>query len=63
MAGALQVRLGGENSYKGEPVTTPIIGEQFGRPSTKKAEQAIRIVAAVSVLGAFAAVLLRRRKG
>ncbi len=63
IAGALQVRLGGENSYKGEPVTTPIIGEQFARPSTEKAEQAIRIVAAVSVLGAFAAVLLRRRKG
>ncbi len=62
MAGALQVRLGGENFYDGEPVTAPLIGERFSQPSTQNAKQAIRIVAAVSVLGAAAALLLGRRK-
>jgi adenosylcobinamide-phosphate synthase len=62
MAGALQVRLGGENFYDGEPVAAPLIGERFSRPTTQKAEQAIRIAAAVSVLGAVTALLLRRRK-
>jgi adenosylcobinamide-phosphate synthase len=62
MAGALQVRLGGENFYDGEPVAAPLIGERFSRPSAQKAEQAIRIVAAVSVLGAVTALLLRRRR-
>lgn len=63
MAGALQVRLGGENYYDGEPVTTPFIGERFSRPSTQKAERAIGVVAAVSVLGVVAALLLRRKNG
>ena len=62
MAGALQVRLGGENFYDGEPVAAPLIGESFSRPSAQKAEQAIRIAAAVSVLGAVTALLLGRRK-
>jgi adenosylcobinamide-phosphate synthase len=61
MAGALQVRLGGENFYEGKPVAVPLMGEQFSRPSAQKAEQAIRIVAAVSILGAVAALLLGRR--
>jgi adenosylcobinamide-phosphate synthase len=62
MSGALQVRLGGENFYDGERVTAPFIGDRFSSPTPKKAQQAIRIVAAVSVLGAVAALLLRRRK-
>jgi adenosylcobinamide-phosphate synthase len=62
MAGALQVRLGGENVYDGKPIAAPFIGERFDQPSTQKAGQAIQIAAAVSVLGAFAALLLRRRK-
>jgi adenosylcobinamide-phosphate synthase len=62
MAGALQVRLGGKNFYGGEPVAAPLIGEGFSRPSRQKAEHAIRIVAAVSVLGAVAALLWGRRK-
>jgi adenosylcobinamide-phosphate synthase len=61
MAGALQVRLGGENFYKGEPTPTPLIGERFSRPSTQQAKRAIRIVATVSALGAATALLLRRR--
>src|ERR1700733_8338682 len=50
MAGALQVRLGGENFYDGEPITAPFIGERFSQPSRRKAELAIQIVAAVSIL-------------
>lgn len=60
MAGTLQVRLGGENFYKGESVTTPLLGKRFPQPSTQDAWRAIRIVTAVSVLGAIAALLLRR---
>ncbi len=62
MAGALQVQLGGENFYAGERVPTPLIGEEFPQPSTQKARQAIQIAAVVSVLGAFAALLLARRR-
>jgi adenosylcobinamide-phosphate synthase len=62
MAGALQVRLGGENFYDGEPVAAPLIGERFSPSSKQKAEQAIQIAAAVSVLGAITVLLLRRRK-
>jgi adenosylcobinamide-phosphate synthase len=62
MAGALQARLGGENRYDGEPVASPLLGENFSRPSAQKATQAIQIVAAVSALGAIGALMLRRRK-
>lgn len=61
MAGALEVRLGGENFYDGQPVATPVIGEKFGPPSARKAARAIQIVAAVSLLGFAAALLVRRR--
>ena len=61
MSGALQVRLGGDNFYKGEPASAPLLGERFSRPSTQQAKRAIRIVAMVSALGVVAALLLRRR--
>jgi adenosylcobinamide-phosphate synthase len=61
MSGALQVRLGGENFYKGEPTSAQLIGERFSRPSTQQTKRAIRIVALVSALGAITALLLRRR--
>jgi adenosylcobinamide-phosphate synthase len=60
MAGALRVRLGGENFYEGAPVVAPLMGERFSRPSTQQAKSAIRIAATVSALGAVAALLLRR---
>jgi adenosylcobinamide-phosphate synthase len=60
MAGALQVRLGGENSYAGERVPAPLIGASFPPPNALKARQAIRIVAIVSAVGAVAALLLHR---
>ena len=58
MAGALQVRLGGENSYAGESIRTALLGEEFSPASAQKARQAIRIVAAVSVVGWIAALYL-----
>jgi adenosylcobinamide-phosphate synthase len=62
MAGALQVRLGGDNFYEGELVMAPLMGERFSRPSTEKAKQAIRIAAAVSVFGVVTALLLGRKR-
>ena len=32
MAGALRVRLGGENTYAGEPLATPLLGAEFEQP-------------------------------
>ena len=61
MAGALQVRLGGENFYNGEAVAAPLIGERYSRPSAQQARRAIRMVATVSAIGAVTALLLRRR--
>jgi adenosylcobinamide-phosphate synthase len=62
MSGALQVRLGGENSYKGERAAAPLIGERFSRPSTNEARRAIRIVALVSALGAVTALMLQGKR-
>jgi adenosylcobinamide-phosphate synthase len=59
MAGALCVRLGGENTYAGECVTTPLLGAQFEQPRLHHAKQAIRLVTAVSLLSAVAAILVR----
>ena len=61
MSGALEVRLGGENFYKGELAAAPLIGKKFPRPSTQQAKQAIRIVATVSALGIVTALFLGRR--
>jgi len=60
IAGALQIRLGGENHYAGEPFASPLIGEEFSRPTVEKARQSIRMVAVVSVVGALTAWLLHR---
>jgi adenosylcobinamide-phosphate synthase len=62
MAGALRVRLGGENFYDGEPSVAPYMGEEFPKPSVQNTRQAIRIAAAVSILGAVAALLLAKRR-
>ena len=60
IAGALRVRLGGENYYAGEPLASPLIGEEFAGPTVQKAKQSIRMVAVVSVVGALTALLLHR---
>ncbi len=62
MAGALHVRLGGENFYAGEPVAAALMGEEFPQPSPQKTRQAIQIAAGVSILGIVMAMLFARRR-
>jgi adenosylcobinamide-phosphate synthase len=57
MAGALRVRLGGENSYAGEIVSSPFMGAGFPPPGPQDAARAIRLMTAVSILGLAVAVL------
>ncbi len=59
MAGALQVRLGGDNTYAGERVTAPFLGAEFEPPLRHHVKRALRLVVAVSLLGAAFAVLVR----
>jgi adenosylcobinamide-phosphate synthase len=59
MAGALQVRLGGDNTYAGERVAAPLLGAEFDPPKLHHAKRALRLVAAVSLLSAGVAVLVR----
>jgi adenosylcobinamide-phosphate synthase len=59
MAGALRVRLGGENAYAGERIATPLLGAEFEQPMLLHAKRAIRLVTAVSLLSAVAAILVR----
>ena len=62
MAGALHVQLGGENFYGGERMKSALIGDGYPKPSIEKASRAVQLAAVVSVLGAFAALLLRKRR-
>ena len=55
MAGALRVRLGGENTYAGEPITTPLLGAEFDPPNLHHAKRALKLVIAVSLLSVVAA--------
>jgi adenosylcobinamide-phosphate synthase len=59
MAGALGVRLGGENSYAGERIPTALLGADFEQPRLHHAKQALRLVTAISLLSAAVAVALR----
>jgi adenosylcobinamide-phosphate synthase len=58
MAGALGVRLGGENRYAGEVIRTPLLGAEFPAPNVAQARRALGIVAAVAAMGVFGALLL-----
>lgn len=58
MAGALGVRLGGDNHYAGELVPAPSIGAHFPAPTLSQAQQAIRITLRVSLLGLGTAIVL-----
>jgi adenosylcobinamide-phosphate synthase len=58
IAGALQVRLGGENRYGGELIRTPLMGSEFKAAGVPQAKRALRIVASVAVVGVLAALLL-----
>jgi adenosylcobinamide-phosphate synthase len=62
MAGALLVRLGGDNTYAGERIATPLLGAEFDRPMRHHAGRALRLVAAVSLFCAVVAMLARRKK-
>jgi len=62
MAGALQVRLGGDNTYAGEHIAAPLLGAEFERPMRHHAKQALRLVAGVSLFTAVAATMLRIRR-
>jgi adenosylcobinamide-phosphate synthase len=61
MAGALQVRLGGDNTYAGEHIAAPLLGAEFEPPLLHHAKRALRLVAVVSFFSALAAVMLRTR--
>jgi adenosylcobinamide-phosphate synthase len=63
MAGALRVRLGGENKYAGEPAKTPQLGAEFEPPKRHHAKRALRLVITVSLLSAAAAVVVRSLTG
>ena len=50
IAGALHVRLGGDNVYGGELIRAQRMGEEYPAPSLPKAKIAIRLVSAVTLL-------------
>jgi adenosylcobinamide-phosphate synthase len=58
MAGALQVRLGGANSYDGEVHQSPYLGAEFKYPQSREARHALRIVMGASLLGFACAALV-----
>jgi adenosylcobinamide-phosphate synthase len=59
MAGALRVRLGGENTYHGEHIAAPLLGAEFEPPKAHHAMQALRLITAVSLFSAAVAVAVR----
>jgi adenosylcobinamide-phosphate synthase len=58
VAGALQVQLGGDNTYAGKPVRGPRMGQEFPAANLFQAKRAIRLVGIVSLLGLATGVLL-----
>jgi adenosylcobinamide-phosphate synthase len=59
MAGALHVVLGGDNTYSGEVITAPRMGQEFRDATPNKSIQAVRLVSIASFLGLGLGVLLR----
>lgn len=58
MAGALCVRLGGDNTYSGEVMPAQVIGGEFPAPTPVHARRAIRLISSVGILGAGFCALL-----
>ena len=58
MAGALHIRLGGDNTYGGELVRAAHIGREFSPPSLPKVKSAIRLVSVVTLVGVACGILL-----
>jgi adenosylcobinamide-phosphate synthase len=60
IAGVLQVRLGGENTYGGERMSTPVLGAEFVSPERHHVATALRLVVTASLMSVSAAILVRR---
>jgi len=58
ISGALQVRLGGANTYDNEVIMTPVMAAEFPAPTPAKAEHAIRLTMVISILGLAVGILL-----
>jgi adenosylcobinamide-phosphate synthase len=58
MAGALRVRLGGDNVYEGEIVPSQQMGQEFPPPSLSQTKKAIRLISLVALLGLAAGMLI-----
>ncbi|WP_263382092.1 adenosylcobinamide-phosphate synthase CbiB [Granulicella arctica] len=63
MSGALQVQLGGNNTYTGELIPAPIIGFEFSGATPAKAMQARHLVSLVCALGIAAGALVALIQG
>jgi adenosylcobinamide-phosphate synthase len=57
MAGALHSRLGGLNTYDGQPLSAQIMGDEYEAPSLGKANKAIRLVSVVTIISVAAGML------
>lgn len=60
MAGALGVRLGGENRYGGEYVRSPHLGGGYSKPAKADARRAQKVIGLASLLGFAGALLLTK---
>lgn len=58
MAGALHTRLGGDNVYQGEVVSSQQMGREFPPPSLRQTKKAIRLVSLVALLGVAGGVFI-----
>lgn len=58
MAGALKVRLGGENRYAGESVKGPQIGASFEPPDPKAAHRSLKVLSVATVVGVAVLAML-----
>jgi adenosylcobinamide-phosphate synthase len=58
MAGALHVALGGDNTYAGELISAPRMGERFPAATPHKAVLAIRLISVTTLIGVSFFVLL-----
>jgi adenosylcobinamide-phosphate synthase len=58
IAGALEVSLGGENTYSGEVISAQRIGQEFPHPTNEKAIQSIHIASVAALIGVAVGALL-----
>jgi adenosylcobinamide-phosphate synthase len=66
ISGALQVALGGDNTYAGEPISAQPMGQEFPSPTPDKSSQALHLVCVACIIACtfgvlLTAVLTRRR--